>query len=302
MKISTTKIIVIFCGLIVLISVFAYREYTSKSNRFLFVGDWSLEELQQYFVGDLPKSAVDIQYKALGNYGLLSFNASPSEALAFAQRFCYGSLLIGYDPFNSVDTMDNKSGDGYLIQTESREFYYSHSNRVVNTQLGNRCSDLKRGGLHQIVVYTQDKTLYEVKLEISATCMNQNAPHICDGNLVHYMKHGSMKLNTTYEVNSRYAEGDSWEIPLEPNKQYTLLVRPKVGQQEQNRQDFQAAISPSVVTGNEPYCEACWVDSRGSSEEPFEASFLGSLTGLSHINLFWMGSDFTYEFSVVSKN
>ena len=113
LRMSLPKIILVFSGLLFLIPIIAYLVQPPKSNRFLFGADWSLEELQQYFVGDLPKSAVDIQYKALATYGLLSFKSSPSDALVFAQRFCYGSLLTGYDPFNSVDTEDNKSGDGY---------------------------------------------------------------------------------------------------------------------------------------------------------------------------------------------
>ncbi|MBA3869317.1 MAG: hypothetical protein H0X30_09190 [Anaerolineae bacterium] len=302
LKMGIPKIILSVSGFLFLISLIAYLVQPPKLNRFLFGADWSLEELQQLFTGELPKSAVDIQYQALATYGLLSFKSSPSDALAFAQRFCYGSLLTGYDPFNSVDTNDNKSGDGYLIQTESSKFYYSHSIHPVNTQLGNRCSDLKRGGLHQLVVYTQDETLYEVKLEISATCMNQNAPHPCDGILVHYSDHGSIKLNTTYAVDAHYAKGDSWEISLKPNKQYKLIVKPKEGQQDQTRHDFQAAIFPSIVTGNEPYCEACWIDTRGSSQDTLEVSFLGSPTGLSIIRLFWMSSDFTYEISVVPNS
>ena len=302
LKMGTAKTILVISGFLFLGSIVAYIVQPPQVDGYLFSPKWSLEDLKHYFTGELPQSAVDIQYQSRGSYGLLSFKSSPTDALAFAHRFCYGTLLTGYDPFNSVDTNDNKSDDGYLIQTNSEYFYYSHPIHTDNTLLGNRCSDIRRGGIHQLVVYTQDKTQYEVKLEISATCTNQNAPHPCDGIAVRYSKHGSIKLNTTYEVDARYAGGDSWDISLEPNKQYTLRVKPKTGQQDQTRHDFQANTSPSIVTGNEPYCEACWLDMRGSSQDSFEASFLGSPTGLSHINLFWMSSGFIHEMSVVSKN
>ncbi len=253
LKFFSIKSILVITGLSLAAFVFFVQYEFQKPRPDLFGPVWSLEDLQHYFVGDLPQNATDIQYQSHTSYGLLSFKASPSDALAFAQRFCYGSLLTGYDPFNSFDTNDNKSGDGFLIQTESGEFYYSHPTHIDNTLLGNRCSDIRRGGIHQLVVYTQDKTQYLVKLEISATCTNQTAPHPCDGNPVSYSKHGYIKLNTTYEIDSRYAEGDNWEISLEPRKQYSLLVKPKQGQQDLNRHDFQANTSPSIVTGNEPY-------------------------------------------------
>ena len=288
-----------FLGLLLVIGFIQNEIHKPRPS--LFGPQWSLEEFQYYFVGDLPKTATDIQYRSLTGYGLLSFKASPSDAIAFAQHFCYGSLLTGYDPFNSFDTFDNKSGDGFLIQTQSRYFYYSHSIHTVNTQLGNRCNDIKRLGLHQIVVYTQDKTQYEVKLEISSTCGSQAAPHPCDGLPVPYTNHGSMKLNTTYVVNARYAEGDTWEISLEPNKQYTLFVKPR-GAQSQTRHDFQAATVPALTSESDTtYCEACWLDTRGSSQDAFEASFLSPASGLSYINLFWMSPEFTYEISVIQK-
>jgi hypothetical protein len=302
LKLFSIKGIFVIAGLLLVAFVFFVQYELQKPRPDLFGPVWSLEDLQHYFVGELPPNAIDIQYQSLTSDGLLSFKASPSDVLEFAQRFCYGSLLSGYDPFNSVDTNDNKSGDGYLIQTNPEYFYYSHPIHIDNTILGNRCNDLKRGGIHQLVVYTKDKTHYEIKLEISATCTNQNAPHPCDGVAVRYSKHGSIKLNTTYTVDSHYAEGDSWDISLEPNKQYTLIVKPKEGQLDQSRHDFQAAILPLVVTGNEPYCEACWVDTRGSSLNTFEIGFLAPAIGLSHINLFWMGSEFTYEISVEPKN
>jgi hypothetical protein len=277
-----------------------YLIQTSKSNPYLFSGHWSLEYLQREFIGDLPKSAIDIQYQPLGNYALLTFRSSPLEAFEFAKRFCYGVLLEGYDPFNSVDNHD--ANNGYLIQTSPGYFYYSHPINNLNTQSGNRCNDIKRGGLHQIAVYTKDSRLYEVKLEISAACTNQNAPHPCDGIAVFHRIQGSIELGKSYTIRSRYAEGDSWQIIVEPDKEYKLMLSLKDAQQTQNFGGVQVSIIPVLISGNEPYCEACWVNTYNTSDEASEISFFSPSSGQLNINLLWMNADKTYEMSVVQNS
>jgi hypothetical protein len=299
LKIGKAKTVLILAVLSFMTLLFVYLMQSQKPDEFLFGAKWSLDELEQQFIGALPKSAMDIEYQSLANYALLSFKASPQEVLEFAKRFCYGSLIAGYDPFNSIDT-DGSNGT-YLIQTNPEYFYFSHSINNLDTQLGNRCSDIQRGGLHQIVVYTQDDNLYEVKLEISGTCTNQNAPHPCDGIAIAYTNQGSIELSKSYSIQGRYTEGDSWEISLEPDKQYKLIVKPKDIEQNQSRSDYQVSVIPTLTSGNEPYCEACWINTHGSSQQILEINFAAPSWGLSNIRLFWMGVDQPYEISVVEN-
>lgn len=295
-RFSAVKIILSFIGLLFLVLIGVSFIAAPKPKQLLLGAQWSLEELEKLFIGNFPKNATDVQYQSLANYALLSFSSPPSDALEFAKRFCYGSLIEGYDPFSSIDS--NNLSDDILIQTNPDYFYYSHSINNLNPQMGNRCSDLRRGGLHQIVVYKNDDNLYQVKLEISATCNNQNAPHPCEGIAVSYTNHGAMKIGQFYSFKSKYAEGDSWGIPLESKRQYKLIIKPKEGQQSQNQSDFQALITPVLASDNETYCEACWVNTRGSSQEILEAIFLGPVSGMSKVKLFWMGLENIYEIGI----
>lgn len=296
LKIGRAKATLILTGFTLIFLILTYGSQALKSDRYLFSGKWDLEYLQQAFIGDLPEGAIDIRYQSLGNYALLNFRASPPEALEFAQRFCYGVLFEGYDPFNSVDNHD--AGNGYLIQTNPQYFYYSHPINPAKAQLGNRCSDIQRGGLHQIVVNTEQSDLYEITLEVSATCANQNAPHPCDGISIAYRTQGSIQLDESYMVRSRYAEGDSWNITLEPNEHYYLILKSNDTQPIQNRGGVQVSIIPILTSGNEPYCEACWINTYHTFQEFSEIPFVSPSDGKLNIRLFWMNTHHVYEMSV----
>jgi hypothetical protein len=163
--------------------------WTHECSDYLFSARWCLDELETLFTGPLPADAADIHYDNGPVYALLSFKAPPESANEFANRFCAGFLYQGYDPFN---TQDNVSGDiGHLVQTQEDMFYYSSSPDSSRTLYGNRCFDLARGGLNQILV---DRTLpetYTIKLEISGGCNSRARPYPCSVPPTDYPNHDS---------------------------------------------------------------------------------------------------------------
>ncbi|MCA9909474.1 MAG: hypothetical protein KC519_12545, partial [Anaerolineae bacterium] len=80
------------------------------NNDTAFLAVWSLDELQENFIGPLPEDATEIEYEEGPVYALLTFQASPSSVDSFVRLFCYDMLYSGFDPFNSIDELLDDQG------------------------------------------------------------------------------------------------------------------------------------------------------------------------------------------------
>jgi hypothetical protein len=284
-----SPIIIIFVAALITLYL-ALDRYLDEQD-YLFAPRWRLGELEESFTGTLPQDAAEISYQSAAAYGLLTFKASPASASDFAHRFCYGFLYQGYDPFKAVDNVSRE--EGYLIKTERESFYYSSSPDTPTTFYGNRCLDYDRGGMHQILLDTTDSNSYSVSLEISATCYNTNSPHPCDGDYIEYEDRGSLTVNDVPQaVRSRYAAGDTWRADVTPNAMYETVVR-LVETENVSVDNSHISLRTLPILsrrGDDPYCEACWADTRGNvTPDGFRVTFMGSPSGISEIRVFWFG-------------
>jgi len=110
-----------------------------------------------YFDQNMPENATNINYVKQTGYGGffdVSFTAPEVEIQKFVSGICGGEFILGYNPFNAVDTTyaqfipDNTT---YIFVETRSSSYYSYSLNTPITQAGNRCWDDIDGYYHILV-------------------------------------------------------------------------------------------------------------------------------------------------------
>ncbi len=252
-----------------------------------FFPRWNLTEIQSYFTGPIPEGAIDIHYQSGDSYGQLSFKAPPASAMEFVNRFCTRFLYQGYDPFNASD--DGTAENGHLIQTQANYFYYSYSVGTPSTYYGSRCYGSSREPYepYQILVDKTNVDQYIVRLEISPRCDNPLAPHRCDGFPVQYSDHGVLSINGPSQTfRGHFASGDRWGLAVKPGARYQITVT-SLGLTTGLPSGSPLRLT-TIAYAADTYCAECWLDVLGATTASgFTATFVGSPSGKTLIDLFW---------------
>jgi hypothetical protein len=130
----------------------------------------TIDDIEKFLGAALPQDAVDIEYYATRDYGMLvrlTFNASPKSVSLFTAHICNGILHQYYNPF---DAMNISNAVANAVPVSMQDFtYYSYSPEMRPTYFGNRCWDSQRGLIH-ILVDNTAVNLFRVTLNSNQAC------------------------------------------------------------------------------------------------------------------------------------
>jgi hypothetical protein len=135
--------------------------------------EWNIDSIEDYLEVSIPADAEFVEFEGRRGRGgalYLAFEASDDSVDAFASGFCGDSLFQGYDPFNAVDTSEQRS-DAYMIRM-GEERYYSYSPDTPDTLFGTRCFGSK--GQIQILVDRTSSEITRLKMEVQFSCYKCN--------------------------------------------------------------------------------------------------------------------------------